>query len=339
MAADPYRTNSMDPSLLQKFLACPVCAGSVEQNASSYRCANCARDYPIRFGIPDFRLAPDPYISIADEVSKIERLNIEGKSFVDLVRAYYSITPENPPALHTRYMASMDAAIGRGAGILSKMRSRFPLSGQETLLDVGCGTGGMTIAGTRTFETVIGADVALRWLVMGKQRIRESGVNAILVCANAEHLPFRSEMFDCAAADAVVEHVADSRLMRDEVIRILKPGGAWFFVTNNRYSILPEPHVRIWGFGLLPRNVMERVAWKFRKTPYKARLHSRKQLHALFDSVGEVMLPYYETGELGPQNESIRLAWEKLRGVALIRRLAGAVVPQYFVAGMRSARS
>ena len=329
----------MDLSILQDFLACPACAGAVERHASSYQCADCARVFPIRFGIPDFRLAPDPYISIDDEVAKIDRLNIEGKSFIELVRAYYSITPENPPALHKRYIASMDAAIARGAGILSKMRARFPGTERQTLLDVGCGTGGMTIAGTRTFGTVIGADVALRWLVMGQQRIREAGVNAILVCANAEHLPFRSEIFDSAAADGVIEHVADSSRMRDEVIRILKPGGSWFFVTNNRYSVLPEPHVRIWGFGLLPRSAMERVAWQLRKTPYKATLHSRAQLHELFDSVGEVMLPYYEPGELGPQNERIRLVWEKLRRVGLVRRLAGAIVPQYFIAGTRSTRS
>ncbi|MGH9424186.1 MAG: methyltransferase domain-containing protein, partial [Thermoanaerobaculia bacterium] len=326
-------------STLQDFLACPACGGAVSQYPSSYRCSGCAREFPIRFGIPDFRLAPDPYISIDDEVAKIERLNIEGKSFGDLVRAYYSITPENPPALHTRYIASMDAAIARGAGILSKLMTRFPATGTRALLDVGCGTAGMTIAGTRTFDTVIGADVALRWLVMGQQRIREAGVSAILVAANAEHLPFRSKVFDAAAADAVVEHVADSSKMRDEVIRVLEPGGAWFFVTNNRYSVLPEPHVRIWGFGLLPRGVMERVAWKLRKTPYKATLHSRAKLHELFDSVGEVMLPYYESGELGPQNETIRLTWEKLRRVELVRRLAGAVVPQYFIAGRRSTDS
>jgi len=197
----------------------------VERYPSSYRCTGCARNFPIRFGIPDFRLAPDPYISIDDEVAKIERLGIEGKSFAELVRAYYSITPENPPDLHTRYMASMDSAVTRGAGILSKLRARFPATGAKTLIDIGCGTGGMTIAGTRTFRTVIGVDVALRWLVMGQQRIREAGVDAILVAANAEHLPFRSEVFDAAAGDAVVEHVADTRKMRDELIRVLEPGG------------------------------------------------------------------------------------------------------------------
>ncbi len=329
----------MNLAILEDYLACPVCSGPVVHHPDKYRCSPCSRDFPIRFGIPDFRLRPDPYISIEAEVAKIERLDFAAMSFPGMVRAYYSITPENPPSLHLRYMASMDAAIARGEGILSKLQTRFPDSGKSALLDVGCGTCGMIIAGARRYRTVIGVDVALRWLVMGQQRLREAGIDAPLVCANAESLPFRSERFDAAAADAVVEHVNDSRLMRDQVLRVLVPGGAWFFVTNNRYSALPEPHVRLWGFGLLPRRLMERVAWKLRATPYKARLHSRSELLRLFGGHGEVMLPYYEAGELGPRYERMREIWEKVSVVSVVRGIAGAIVPQYFIAGRRALSS
>lgn len=278
---------------------------------------------------------PDPYISVEAEIGKIEGFKAAGRSFEDMVRAYYVLTPESPPSLHQRYLAAMDAAVVRGSGLIAKLRKRFPESGSSAMLDLGCGTGGMTIAGTRTFGSVIGVDVALRWLVMGKQRLREAGIDAPLICANAESLPFRSEVFDAVLADSVVEHVRDTTKMRDEAMRVLVPGGAWFFVTNNRYSILPEPHVRLWGFGLLPRRLMERVAWKVRGTPYKARLHSRAELRRVFEGYGEVMLPYYEAGELGPRNEGIRKTWEGLSGIGLIRYLAGAVVPQYFIAGRR----
>ncbi len=278
---------------------------------------------------------PDPYISIEAEIGKIERFNVPSRSFEDMVRAYYALTPESPPSLHQRYMAAMDAAVVRGSGLIAKLRKRFPESGSSAMLDLGCGTGGMSIAGAGAFDTVIGVDVALRWLVMGKQRLREAGIDAPLICANAESLPFRSEVFDAVLADSVVEHVRDSAKMRDEAMRVLVPGGAWFFVTNNRYSILPEPHVRLWGFGLLPRRLMERVAWQVRATPYKARLHSRAELRRVFEGYGEVTLPYYEAGELGPHNEGIRKTWEGLSGIGLIRYLAGAVVPQYFIAGRR----
>ena len=86
---------------------------------------------------------------------------------------------------------------------------------------------------------------------------------------------------------------------------------------------------------MLPRAIMERLAWKIRATPYKVRLHSRGELRKIFDGYGEVMLPYYDEGELGPRNEGLRKAWEALSGVGLVRQVAGAIVPQYFIAGGR----
>ncbi|HEX2721768.1 MAG TPA: class I SAM-dependent methyltransferase [Gemmatimonadaceae bacterium] len=278
---------------------------------------------------------PDPYISVEAEMAKIDGFLAPGRSFADMVRAYYVLTPESPPTLHQRYMAAMDAAVARGGGIISKLRQKFPAAGTGAMLDLGCGTGGMTIAGTRAYQTVVGVDVALRWLVMGKQRLEEAHIEAPLICANAESLPFKAEVFDAVVADSVLEHVRNSERMRDEALRVLMPGGAWFFVTNNRYSILPEPHLRLWGFGLLPRRVMEQLAWRLRATPYKARLHSRSELRRLFASYGEIMLPYYDPGELGPRNERIRQLWERLRKIGIVRYLGGAIVPQYFISGSR----
>lgn len=268
-------------------------------------------------------------------MEKIDGFVSPGRSFADMVRAYYVLTPESPPSLHLRYMAAMDAAVKRGAGMIGKLRKRFPGSGISSMLDLGCGTGGMTIAGSRVYPNVVGVDVALRWLVMGKQRLLEAGIDAPLVCANAEALPFRTGVFDAVLADAVIEHVRDSELMRDQALRVLAPRGAWFFVTNNRYSALPEPHVRIWGFGLLPRSIMERVSWAVRRTPYKARLHSRSELRRIFRGKGEVMLPWFDAGELGPRNERIRQTWETLRSIRVFRSVIGSVVPQYFIAGER----
>ena len=219
--------------------------------------------------------------------------------------------------------------------MLRKLRSRYAGLHIRDLLDVGCGTGGMSIAASREGLRVVGVDVALRWLVMGAQRLREEGVDVPLVCANAESLPFRADSFDAVVADAVVEHVRSPARMRDEALRVLHRGGAFFFTTNNRYSMLPEPHVRIWGFGLIPRSWMERVANRVRRTPYKARLLSRAELSRLFRGVGEVMLPWFEPGELGERNETLRRSWERMRRFPPFRILVGFVVPQYFVIGRR----
>src|SRR6266568_7558548 len=109
---------------LDAILACPACAASLVRNDRSYHCSSCHRHYPIRFGIPDFRLAPDPYISIEDEIKKIERFTSPRRSFADSIKKYYELTPESPPELHSHYVAAMDAAINRGAAILRKLRAR-----------------------------------------------------------------------------------------------------------------------------------------------------------------------------------------------------------------------
>jgi ubiquinone/menaquinone biosynthesis C-methylase UbiE/uncharacterized protein YbaR (Trm112 family) len=327
----------MSPNWLDELLACPACGSSLSKTAREYGCRACHRRYPIRYGIPDFRLAPDPYISIEDEIRKIDRFTAPGRSFAETVKAYYVLTPESPPELHLRYIAAMDASVRRGEGILAKLRARFPHAGRRRVLDLGCGTGGMSIAACSHYPEVVGVDVALRWLVMGRIRMQEKGVSVPLICANAESLPFRNGVFDAVVADAVIEHVRNSARMRDETLRVLDDGGAFFFTTNNRYSILPEPHVRIPGFGLLPRRMMEPVAQTLRHTPYRTRLHSRRELRRLFDGRGEVMLPFFEPGELGPRNERLRKIWERLRKNPLARVILSPVVPQYFIAGERRA--
>ena len=321
---------------LEEVLACPVCGRAVRRGADSYRCTGCSRLYPIRYGIPDFRLAPDPYITIEDEIRKIEGFYAPDRSFTEMVKAYYELTPESPPELHRHYLAAMAAATSRGAGILKKLRTRYPDVPRRRLLDLGCGTAGMSIAAAAEYDQVAGVDVALRWLVMGQRRLAEQNASVPLVCANAESLPFRDGAFQSVVADSVLEHVQSSVKMRDETLRVLEPGGAFFFTTNNRFSILPEPHVRLLGFGFLPRPLMEPVARRVRRTPYKARLHSRRELKQIFKGFGSVMLPWYEASEIGERHAFVVNLWDRLRTVAPIRALLGTVVPQYFISGRRS---
>ncbi|MBI4454525.1 MAG: methyltransferase domain-containing protein [Acidobacteria bacterium] len=322
---------------LEELLACPACGGKLHGDDREYNCRACNRNYPIRFGIPDFRLQPDPFISIANEVDKVTLLTAGGGgSFDELLGRYYSLSPENPPCLHRHYIASMQAAVQRGEALLHKLEDRFPDVGLSTVLDLGCGTAGMTVAGARRYPHVVGVDVALRWLVIGSRRLAENHVQAALVCANAEFLPFRTGCFDAAVADSVLEHVRDSVRTKDEMLRVLRGGGVFFFTTNNRYSLLPEPHVRLWGFGLLPRRWMKVVAWWIRKTPYRARLHSLRELRALFDDCGEVVLPFFQEQELGAHAEQLRKWWERLRKILIVRFLLAGIVPLYFVFGRKT---
>jgi SAM-dependent methyltransferase len=279
---------------------------------------------------------PDPYITVDDEFAKIRKLlTPAGRSFRELLADYYYVlSPENPE-LHAHYIAAIEGSVARGAALIRKLRAASPGLGDRRLLDVGCGTAGLALAASREFREVVGVDVALRYLLIGRQRLNEGEVDIPLICANAEALPFREGVFDAVVADAVLEHVRDSARMRDETIRVLAPGGAFFFTTNNRFSILPEPHLRILGFGLLPRRWMEPVALRLRRTAYKTRLHSRRELGRVFRGVGRLDLPSYDPGELGERNERARRVWDVLRRIPPIRWLLTPVVPQYFISGRK----
>ena len=84
-----------------------------------------------------------------------------------------------------------------------------------------------------------------------------------ILCANAEHLPFGDAHFDTVASIALLEHVPRAEAVLAESARVAVPGGRVFVSTSNRFSLAPEPHVRVWGVGFLPRRWMPAyVHWR-----------------------------------------------------------------------------
>jgi ubiquinone/menaquinone biosynthesis C-methylase UbiE len=257
-----------------------------------YTCARCDRWYPVILGIPDFRLFPDPYISIEDDRRKGERLFEAGatRSFEELVRYYYSITPEVPPDLAKRWTARAIAqpeiaeCILRSSGLLDSATA------SGSLLDVGCSTGGLLVTAAKFFPAIVGVDVAFRWLVLAQARLREAGVRVELVCANAEALPFLSHRFQAVTLLDVLEHLRDSRAGVREAYRVSVPGAKTLCTTNNRYSPVVDPHVGIWGVGYLPRRWQARyVAWRRPgMKEYRIYMRSAWEVTRLFRNAGYV---------------------------------------------------
>jgi SAM-dependent methyltransferase len=215
-------------------------------------------------GIPDFRILPDRYLSIDDDRDKGRRLDESGRDFAGMLDLYWSLTPEVAPEAAQKFRRHQLAEERIAEATLAELE---PWSG--LLADVGCGTGGLVAAAARRGGEVVGVDVAFRWLVVGKVRLREAGVRATLVCANAEYLPFADDAFGALTANDLVEHVADPLPVIRECRRVLRPGGRAYFSTNNRYSALPEPHVGVWGVGWLPRKLQAGYVELITGRPYR----------------------------------------------------------------------
>ena len=270
--------------------ACPACKGAVAERGEAYRCERCRRDYPVINGIPDFRLEPDPFISIEDDRAKglrvLERCG--ESSFADALDAYYAMTPELPRTLADRYKAHQLAGERIGELTFEELgRLGVERTRDSVLLDLGCGTGGLLAAASGGSVPAVGVDVAFRWLLIARLRLRKAGVDALLVCANAEHLPFAARTFHAVVASDLIEHVRDPLPVFRECERATRPGGICYFTTNNRFSLLAEPHVRLWGVGLLPRRLQQRYVRGFRGHPYEnVRLRSAHEIRGLARKAG-----------------------------------------------------
>jgi SAM-dependent methyltransferase len=98
-----------------------------------------------------------------------------------------------------------------------------PAAGQ-TLLDVGCGKGGMAnLIGRLIPEArVVGVNIDYHQLVTA-WRHRDAGVE--FVTAEAERLPFGAAAFDTIYAVEVLSHIIDKKAFVDELTRVLRSGG------------------------------------------------------------------------------------------------------------------
>ncbi len=229
---------------------CPACRSDVTRRADTYDCSGCARTYPVLFDIPDFRLAPDPYLSLEEERSKAARLHAYGQthSFDELVAEYYRITADVPAAMAQKYAAYVRSGIARGKTALR----RLDLTNNGSLLDAGCGAGGLVIAAAREGRQVCGLDIALRWLVIAAKRLEEQGLEAELVCANIETPPFPAARFTHVIATDLFEHVTDTGQTISALHELTKPGGALRATGSNRFTLATHPVAGLWGIGYLP---------------------------------------------------------------------------------------
>jgi SAM-dependent methyltransferase len=230
---------------------CPRCKGVLAADVSFYRCCHCENKYPVLFGIPDFRIRSDRYLSLEEERDKARRLFEFGEHarFEELVRYYYSITFDLPDNMARRYQASILAGTERAKSILQKLT---PRGDSDLLVDIGCGTGGLLLAAQGRFRGIYGVDIALRWLVVAQKRLRENNASATLVCADAESMPFPRQSFAKAVAVDLLEHVYDVDNTICEIAEILKPNGVLWLSAVNRYCVGPHPLTGVWAIGYLP---------------------------------------------------------------------------------------
>lgn len=141
----------------------------------------------------------------------------------------------------------------------------------RSVLDVGCGGGFSCEFMAQRGAIVSGVDQSSACIESAKAHAIQGGLAIDYRWGVAENLPFESEQFDCVVCVDVLEHVADLQKTIQEIQRVLKPEGLFFFDTVNRTfksrlvmiwlleNLLQEvpPGIHDWNKFIKPQELIE----------------------------------------------------------------------------------
>jgi len=168
-----------------------------------------------------------------------------------------------PPRTHPQYHVYRSyelKAVERGQAALEEVRQHTDIGG-KLILDVGCGTGGISVAFAKEGGRVIGINsggtkpLTMR-LRLARARARDEKADVAFICCDAQRLPFRDGAFDVIICNDVIEHVHRPNELASEVSKALKPEGTLYLTAPNRFSptnIYKDSHYGLFGVALLPR--------------------------------------------------------------------------------------
>lgn len=111
----------------------------------------------------------------------------------------------------------------------------------EKVLDVGCGTGGVTIpAKQRVGKTgeASGIDPAPEMIALARQKAIRAGLEIDFRLGVIESLPFPDETFDVVTSSLMMHHLPEHVQVKGlaEIRRVLKPGGRILIADMKRPS-------------------------------------------------------------------------------------------------------
>jgi ubiquinone/menaquinone biosynthesis C-methylase UbiE len=129
--------------------------------------------------------------------------------------------------------------LGRARAIRTKTADVARIAPGEIVLDVGCGTGDLTMvtqARTSAAGRVYGIDAAPAMIAVARRKAAQAGRVIDYRVAAVEALPFPDATFDVVVSSLMMHHLPDDLKGRGltEIRRVLKPNGRLLVVDAKR---------------------------------------------------------------------------------------------------------
>lgn len=111
----------------------------------------------------------------------------------------------------------------------------------QSIIDLGCGTGNLTIPLAKRGYQLTGVDLSAAMLAIAEQKARDAGLEIPLFMADLGKFQLPGKEFDTAISgcDVLNYLTTQEELQRafQAVYRLLVPGGLWLFDLNSAYKL------------------------------------------------------------------------------------------------------
>lgn len=197
-----------------ELLVCPACAGPL---ADDWRCTRCDARYEAPAGIPNLRIASD--------------------AEVDVVRRFYEHAPF-PGYPKNDSLSTLRARAERSkfARLLDQA-----IPGDARVLEIGCGTGQMSLYLARADRLVIGADLTRASLELAAAAARRFKLDRVLFVETDLHRPgLHSGSFDVVYSSGVLHHTPDPRAAFARIAQLVRPRGMIVLGLYNAVARIPH---------------------------------------------------------------------------------------------------
>jgi SAM-dependent methyltransferase len=163
---------------------------------------------------------------------------------------------------------------------------RAELGRESHVLDLGCGRGGLVEQLDHPLDQMCGIDPD--YLSLQEHRLAQVAPPMARINGAGDNLPFVAASFDLAFASWVLEHMASPALDFAELGRVLRPGGAFVFITPNRRHPLIAFNRFAARIGGLQDQLVARLYGRAAADTYPAyyRANSRAQIEKVVQKAG-----------------------------------------------------
>jgi 2-polyprenyl-3-methyl-5-hydroxy-6-metoxy-1,4-benzoquinol methylase len=120
--------------------------------------------------------------------------------------------------------------------ILNKIRPFKTIDEKTEMLEVGVGTGWIPILCKKKGLRCKGIEISPQLVEYAYEYGRKYGIEPDIELGNIEDTDIGESIFDVIIATSVFEHVEHWREGLYKIYRALKPGGAFFFYSTNKFS-------------------------------------------------------------------------------------------------------